>query len=139
MPDHQYDDDRSVEDHFELWRRIPPRHVILDKNTGELRPTSAAFDNDSDGEPMSILIAMVMTEFGLSSADALDGHPGYALASITAGTARECNQKVVRDPLEQEPAHGLVVGQKTQGTRRRIARASRWIVTPPTGGFSIDH
>jgi hypothetical protein len=108
--------------------------VILDKNTGELRPTSAAFDNDSDGEPMSILIAMVMTEFGLSSADALDGHPGYALASITAGTARECNQKVVR-----EPAHGLVVGQKTQATRRRLARASRWIVTPPTGGLAIDH
>lgn len=137
MPDQQNDDDSSIEDHFELWRRIPPKHVVFDNNSGELRPTSAAFDNDPDGEPMSILIAPVMTELGLSSANAIDGHPGFALASITAGLARECSQKLVRDPLENEPAHGLVVGRKTQGTRRRLARASRWIIRPSTVGLGV--
>jgi hypothetical protein len=38
---------------------------------------------------------------------------------------------IVRDPLPNEPAHALVVGHKTTGSRRRWARAAIWVVEPP--------
>lgn len=40
------------------------------------------------------------------------------------------NQKVVRDPLPEEPAHGLVIGNKTRSCRRNFAKETNWIIEP---------
>jgi hypothetical protein len=43
------------------------------------------------------------------------------------------SQAVCRDPQPHQPAHGLVVGKKTQGCQRTLARASRWVRGPDGG------
>jgi hypothetical protein len=120
-------DDPTIEDDAPLWRRVPPHHFVLDEQSGSVRPSSAAFEDHPDGSPMSVLL-------GAESAgpdSVLAGHPDFALASITAGLARECGQLVVRDPLPMEPAHALVIGRKTKGVRKRMAVAASWVVAPP--------
>ena len=122
-----YPDDPTIQDSAELWRRIPPWHFFNDKNLGRLRPSSAAFDDDTDGGHMSVVVA---TEVA-GPEPTLLGLEGYALASITAGFLRRCGQAIIRDPLPENPAHALVVGPKSESVRRRIARECRWIVGPP--------
>src|SRR5437870_136262 len=87
-------DDPSIPDSEDLWRRIPPRHFIADENRGVIRPSSAAFEDDDDGSPMSVYLASDTPSPGA----ALVGHAGFALAAITARLARECKQGIVRDP-----------------------------------------
>ena len=50
-------DDPTIPDLAELWRRIPPWHLVKDDNLGRVRPSSAAFDNHPNGSPMSVLLA----------------------------------------------------------------------------------
>jgi hypothetical protein len=65
-------------------------------------------------------------------ASVLADHAGFALASFTAGLARECQQGIARDPLPEEPAHALVFGHKTKSVRKRLAREAIWVVPPLT-------
>jgi hypothetical protein len=124
-------DDGSIPDEFALWRRIPPWHFIHDENLGRWRPSSAAFADDSDGQPLSVVLAEAVVAAGRGALQILEGHDGFALAAITAGAARTCGLGVVRDPLPTEPAHALVVGPKTKAIQRRLAKAAIWIVPPP--------
>lgn len=80
---------------------------------------------------MSVLLADIVERDGRSAADALAGHEGFALAAITAGLARQCDQGVARDPLPEEPAHGVVVGKKTDSVRKRFAKGAEWVIPPP--------
>ena len=125
-----YEDDRTIADDEELWRRIPPVHFIYDDNLKQQRPASAAFNDDKDGDPMSVMLGSLVRKTGRSGSDVLRNFPGYALATITAGLARECSQGIVRDPLPEEPAHALVFGDKPHSTRKRFAKECRWIVRP---------
>src|SRR5713226_5358375 len=93
-----YKDDPTIPGEAELLRRIPPWHFILDDNQGLVRPSSAAFTDD-DGSPMSVTLAEVLTQARRSLDSALIGHQDFALASIMARLARECEQGVVRDPI----------------------------------------
>jgi hypothetical protein len=125
-----YSDDPTIHDEAELWRRIPPWHFVKDENVGQVRPSKAAFDNHQNGSPMSVVLADVVTESGRDPSAVLAGHEGFALAAITAGLARQCEQGVARGPLSDEPAHAVVFGKKTDGVKKRLARGSRWIVPP---------
>ncbi|MFP3941451.1 MAG: hypothetical protein ACLF0P_14220 [Thermoanaerobaculia bacterium] len=126
-----YTDDPSIEDCDGLWRRIPPRHFVLDENRGGYRPSSAAFEDHPSGTPMSIHVAKDALAEGHAPEDVLRGHEGFALAEFTAGTAREADQGVAREPLPDQIAHGVVFGKKTKGVKRRLGRASEWVVPPP--------
>jgi hypothetical protein len=127
MADDGPPEDPTIHDDAELWRRIPPWHFYFDDKLGRTRPSKAAFEDDGDGSPMSVVLA---AESGRLEA-ALAGHQGYALATITAGLARACGQRVARDPTPGDPAHAIVIGRKTDGIRRRFAREARWVVPPP--------
>lgn len=126
-----YSDDLTILDEAELWRRIPPWHFVKDENLGQVRPSKAAFDNHPNGSPMSIVLADVVTEAGRGPDAVLARHKEFALAAITAGLARECQQGVAREPLPEEPAHAVVFGKKTDGVKKRLARGARWVVQPP--------
>src|SRR5437763_8809051 len=104
MPDREYQDDPTIPDEAELWRRIPHTQICFDANLGRQRPESWAFSDDPDGEPMSVALA----DIAVNPQAALAGLQGFALASITAGLARECQQFIVRDPTPEDPAHALV-------------------------------
>jgi hypothetical protein len=126
-PGAAYHDDPTIPDEADLWRRIPPWHFVMDENSGQIRPSSAAFDNDPGGSPMSVVLAAESN----APESVLAGHQGLALASFKVRVARECNQGVARDPLPNEPAHTLVFGTKTKSIRRRLAKEATWAVPPP--------
>lgn len=131
MANEQYFDDAQVADDQHLWRRIPRRHFVADDNTKTVRCSSAAFENHPDGSPMSVLWGELVLSSGRAREDILRAHEGFALASFTAGLARQNKQIVSPDAIENEPAHYLVVGEKTKRVRRALSKNSIWEV-PPT-------
>ena len=130
-----FPDDSSILGATELLRRIPPLHFYFDRNLNRVRPSSAAFEDDGDGDPMSVYLSSVLTAEIRESSTVLAGHEGYALASITAGLAREHLQTVHPDPLPEESSHAVVCGDKESGKKnapkRKFALAARWVIAPP--------
>jgi hypothetical protein len=130
MADLLYVDDKTVVDSADLWRRIPPQWAVRDDNQGRWRVTSAAFSDSPDRSPLSVLLADLVTSAGRTPADILAQFEGYFLATFTAGVARESGQGIARTPTPDEPAHASVFGRKTDAVRRKLARATRWVVGP---------
>ena len=130
MNDSRFVDDAAIPNEADLWRRIPPWHFVSDETTGGRRVSSAAFDNDPDGQPMSVFLASVMEETCRGPADTVLGHVGFGLASFTAGLARSCGQGVASDPEPDEPAHAVVFGRKTDSVRNKLRRGSRLLIVP---------
>lgn len=130
-----FPDDSSIADTTDLLRRIPPWHFIRDDNLGVVRPSSAAFEDDADGDPMSVYLSTLLVANHRESASVLVGHTGYALASITAGLARQKNQTVRPAPLPEEALHSVVCGDKRSGGRNSakkvFAHSARWVIPPP--------
>jgi hypothetical protein len=128
----QYTDDATITNEAKLWRRVPPWHFVLDENQGRVRPSKAAFDDDEDGSPMSVVLAEIVVASGRGPSNILIGHAGFALASISAGLVRSKNQGVVKDPRPEEPAHAVVFGKKTDSVRRAFAKQSEWVIPSPS-------
>lgn len=126
-----YRDDAAILDDDVLWRRIPPWHVVPDENLGIMRPSSAAFEDDSDGDPMSVFLAEIVKNSGRGAESILVGHTDYALSGLTAGLARRLGQGIASDPTVHEPAHAVVFGKKTKSISRALAKQSKWVVPPP--------
>ena len=131
MPAAEYIDDDTILNDVELYRRVPPQWLVRDEKLGTVRPSSQAFQDSPNGTPMSVTLSDVLTAAGREPLSVLNGHEGFGLASITTGLARECRQGIVRNPTEEEPAHGLVFGKKTGSVKSRFAKESRWVVEPP--------
>lgn len=125
-----YEDDRSIADDSELWRRIPPWHLVEDKNRGGKRISKAAFEDHPDGSPMSVVLGAEVLATGRDPQSVIAGHDDFCLAAVTAGLARSLNQGIIRKPLVDEPAHAEVFGKKTDGVRKRFARAAVWVIQP---------
>ncbi|HUY33644.1 MAG TPA: hypothetical protein VMV69_12915 [Pirellulales bacterium] len=126
-----YRDDLTISNDAVLWRNIPPRHFVLDENASAVRPSSAAFMDDPDNSPMSVLLGDEVLSSGRTAESIIANLEGFALAEFTASAVRECGQLVVRDPTDEEPAHALVVGdKKKRSIRRRIAENAKWLIPP---------
>ncbi len=125
-----YKDDPTIKDDAILWRNIPPRHFVHD-DKGGIRASSAAFQNDKDGSPMSVSLAEVVLRRGGTPENLVRSLPGFALASIIAALARRCDQGIARDEKPDNPAHALVFGRKTKAVQRRLAKGARWVIPPP--------
>jgi hypothetical protein len=125
------DNDSSIPDSEVLYRRVPGSDDISttwDHNQGRLRPSSAAFDDDVDG--MSVFLLSVIEKLGLTAAAVIDGHPGYLVAGLIAGSVRAEGMGVIPDPDPANapphpcnPAHALVTtGHMSGKARRKAAR-----------------
>lgn len=80
---------------------------------------------------MSVGLGDALEASGLPPASVLEGHPlDFSLVALPARVVRAVEQAVCRDPLEDDPAHGLVVGEKTTARMRAMAKGSAWIVAP---------
>ena len=126
-----YEDDPSILDSAALWRRIPPRHIVLDKNHGGKRISKAAFEDHPDGSPMSVFLADEVLASGRDAQSIVAGFENFCLAAVTAGLARSLNQGISRKPLDDEPAHAEVFGKKTDSVRKRFAQRAVWVIGPP--------
>lgn len=129
----EVEDDVSIRDECQLLRRIPTIlnfTIIWDDNLQRWRPTSASFEDDPEGEPMSVVLMDDLESAGRNVNEVTNNPEEFALAAITAGCVRINKQKVVRDPLPEEPAHALVIGNKTRSRRRNFANEAVWIIEP---------
>lgn len=88
--------------------------------------STAAFDNLE----MSVDLASVRLSRGEPLTATLDGYEGFGLVAITAGTARAKSQAVCRAPLASNPAHGLVVGNKSDSVKKFFKNHCDCIVLP---------
>ena len=125
-----YEDDTTIGDDAELWRRIPPWHVVPDANRGGKRISKAAFEDHPDGSPMSVVLGQEVLASGRDASSVVNGFQDFCLASVTAGLARSLNQGIARRPLPDEPAHAEVFGKKTDSVRKKLAKAAVWIIGP---------
>jgi hypothetical protein len=122
-----YEDDPTIPDNADLWRRIHPNQTTYDDNQGRIRPSSAAFTDSSNGSPMSVVIAAECD----GPTRVLAGYERYGLASFKARVARESGLGIVRDPLPDQPAHAFVFGPKSKKVQSKLAKATEWVVLPP--------
>ena len=118
-------DDPTIEGNERLLRRIPKTWVRLNRD-GTLKITSAAFKD----RELSVNIESLMVQDGRNAKDSLRGYSGYGLASINSGVAREHHQAVIRQPTEEEPAHGIVFGNKPRSVARKMRNCAELIVKP---------
>jgi hypothetical protein len=61
-----YEDDLTVADEEDLWRRIPRWWIIENRDTGGWRVSSAAFEDHPNGSPMSVFLSTVIRVGGRS-------------------------------------------------------------------------
>ena len=126
-------DDDTIPNDCLLLRRVPYKpdfYIIWDDNKKSWRPSSAAFRDHPNGSDMSIVLGCILELSGRPYTDVLVGHDSFSLAAITTKVARDNGQKVIKDPLPQEPAHGLVAGDKKKASKN-MAREAQWIVPAP--------
>jgi hypothetical protein len=95
-----------------------------------MRPSSAAFEDDADGDPMSVYRRDILDAEGASVQRVMIGHAGFALAALTAGQFRSKQQSVFPDPLPEESSHAKICGPKSDGTKRWFARQAEWVIEP---------
>lgn len=127
------EDDLSIGDVEDLWRRVHPDQVVRDHNLGRVRPSSAAFKDPQ----LSCLLASEDTADRALSAKGNDGVPwrdkGFSLAVFAASLARRLRQTVCRAPTPADPSHLLVIGKKkSSSTSCTFAEEARWVGEPPT-------
>ena len=79
---------------------------------------------------MSIGLDDTLKSEGLKPESLLIGHEDFSLAMFTAEVARNKAQGIIRNPLENDPAHGEVFGKKTSGVRNALVSGSSWYVKP---------
>jgi hypothetical protein len=123
-------DDPNIPSTDRIYRRVPPNWIVFDENVGARRPSTAAFQDSSDGSAMSVHIQTLLAQNNLEPESALAGHPSFGLVSFFAGLARELGFGIAPDPQPNDPAHGLVEGKKTEGKRKRLRAAAAWVVLP---------
>lgn len=125
--------DPTIRAETNVYRRIRRAEVVWDDSRKRWRPSSVAFQHFE----LSVALEDTLREAARVPADALPvlmAEYPY-LVALTAGFVRQHDQLVVRDPDDDEPAHGLVVGDKMHPGRRRkdFASAAAWEVEPLEG------
>lgn len=130
MPDaSERENDPSIDDSAELYLRIRPEDVTSDDcDVGEYRPGSGTLRRD---EPLSVDLASLSTP--QQTQQRAGGDP-FHVAKFTAGIARRHGCRVRRDPLPENDAHALVIGDHKYDTgslsksqMKQIARQARII------------
>lgn len=102
-------------------RRIHPQYY--NHNTG--RVSSAAFQNASNTDRMSVNWMKLSTVD-----DTLRGYTGFGIASVSASLCWFLNQRLENTPLQGNPAHCDVVGEKPASVRRRFRDMAQYLHHP---------
>ena len=133
----KFPNDPAVQDGTDLFRRIPHWQFYFDENENRPRPSSAAFEDDNDGDPMSVYLSQVLAAEERSPRTVLKhpDHDSFGLVSLNASFVRSNGQTIFPQPLADESSHALVCGDKRSGKKnapkRKFAMAANWAVEVP--------
>lgn len=117
------DDVLEFFDESGLLRRVHSSQVVLDKNSGKYRPSSAAFNDNN----LSVDIETILTSRNFDWTFTLKGHEGFSLVRFSAEIARDLGQKVILCEIPGNPAHGEVRGKKTGAVKGKLVEQSEWV------------
>lgn len=120
------DDDLTIPDEADLWRRLNPSWYPVDPKTGVRRLTTQAFQNYPGTMAMSVILASEVS----GSAEVLRRYSGYGLGSFKAGLARQAQQRIIRAPTAEEPGHVHVVGRKSSPAQKQLRDGTVILVEP---------
>lgn len=131
-----FEDDPSVLDDERLFRRIHLKQIVKDEDTGLARVSSGAF-RDSE---LSVNIESVLTSHSYDASHCLAGRREHRLVSITARIARTHGQAVCKNPLEDDPSHGIVYGSKnSRKVHEGLRKAACWIIPDKAPRYETLH
>lgn len=117
------EDDGSIPQDAGLLRRVHPKQVVRDRDTGDFRPSSAAFRDPE----MSVDAEPILEANNLDWHFTLQGHPGFSLVRFPASAARDKGLAVVPKALPMNPAHVHVLGKKTGSIADHLRDNSTWV------------
>lgn len=106
-------------DHF--LRRIHP--MYYNPATGKV--SFAAFQNTTHTNRMSVNWVELS---GIG--ETLRGYPAFGVASISAGLCWSLDQEIERTPVEDNPAHCDVIGDKPPAIRRKFRDMAEYLCYP---------
>lgn len=120
-------DDPSILDEDRLFRRVQ-QNQLVEMPDGKARPSSAVFKQTE----MSVNIESLMRQQGRPPEETLTQYPDQYLTAIVAAEVRAKGYPIVKDTEPpNDPAHGLVPGEKKKSFANHMARTCVWIVPPP--------
>lgn len=133
MPDQLPPDDRTIRNEELLYLRVfPDADNIKPLQGGGYRPRSGELRSD---EALSVDLGSLCTP---EQTRDRDSSLPFHVAEIPAGLARSEGCRIVRDPLENNPAHALLYGNHKSGNgslsmrqTEKIARAVRIVLLNP--------
>ena len=132
MNENDLPDDVTIVDDADIWRRIPPVHLVKDEDRQTLRISTAAFRDSPDKSPMSVVLAETVRAAGRTAESVVVGAEENGIVAFAAGNARRLEQRLARTPTEREPAHGSVIGnKKPRKVQEGLRDASTWVLRPP--------
>ena len=131
MADPSQEDDPSIPNESYVYRRIPPGEINQDPELKRWRPKSGYFNDHPQNGPLSVDLGVVMRENNEKEDAALRGLDDYLLIKLKVDFVRKLGLGVVRDRDEENPAHGLIKGKKTNSTLKKLAKHAIWVITPP--------
>jgi hypothetical protein len=121
-----FEDNASIRDDENLFRRIHLLHLVPDEDTGLARISSGAFKQ----REMSVNLESALRQSGKGLEACLIGYPRQRLCSIKAGAARNCSQAICHDPLPDDLSHGVVYGIKNGRIPDRLRARAEWALPP---------
>lgn len=138
----RHEDDATIADGDGLVRYIHPSQIVRDDNTGDWRPSSAAFTMSTEDGCLSVDLEALLFAAELASCHNLPMRPsGSGAVRLTAGLVRSNGLGVFHDPRQatpsepENPYHGQVFngenhGTITRGTKKALYQSSEWLHLP---------
>jgi hypothetical protein len=118
-------DDPTIPDDAIVWRFVSPHQIVAGADGEGVQPSTGAFDDSSDGDPMSAVLASQ----GRDPASVIPKTcPGAGVVAFTARGLRSLGLELERAPEADEPDHIVVRGNKTKSVKKALKREARWVV-----------
>jgi hypothetical protein len=127
MTNRQFVDDPTIPDGARLFHRVHLNYIVPGDG-GEARVSSGLFKKKTE---LSVVLESVLVRANRHPEDCLRNYPLCKLVALTAAACRQNQQAVARDPTPEEPAHGIVFGNKTNSVARALSSAAEWVVPNP--------
>jgi hypothetical protein len=118
-------DDPTIPDDAIIWRCVVPQWVVPGRDGEGVRPSTGAFDDSSDADPMSAVLASGERD---PKSVIPTTRPNASVVAFTAKALRDLGLELERAPEPDEPHHILVRGPKTKAVKKALSRSARWVV-----------
>jgi hypothetical protein len=76
-------------------------------------------------------MSVVFARRGRPPEEVVEAYPDFGVVEIPTIVLRDLGLDLRPEPVDGEPDHAVIVGRKTQGARRTLAKEARWVVRPP--------